>query len=478
MHMKQSTNSTYSWQRIFFWSCVIFMSFFLQWGNVEANPPSEKIGYVLTINGAIGPATSAYIVRGIKQAQSKQAQLVIIKMDTPGGLDTAMRQMIKTILASPIPIATYVSPSGARAASAGTYLLYASHIAAMAPGTNLGAATPVSIGGVPKPGDSDDKINPLKAKNKDKAKKAKSKPKPDNAMKKKVLNDAVAYIEGLANLHDRNAEWAKKAVLDAATLTAEKALKQNVIDIIASSDLNLLAQMNGRSVKVLGKAYLLETNNIRLINIEPDWREKLLSVITSPSVAYILMLIGIYGLFFEFANPGFVLPGVVGAICLLLALYAFQLLPINYAGLALIVLGIIFMIAEAFMPSFGALGFGGVIAFVAGSVLLMDTNALGFGIPWTLIGFMAILNIAFFSMILGMAMWARSRKVVTGAENLIGRTAVAVEAFTKEGQVQIGGEFWRAISEHPIQKNEIVCILRVEGVTLFVASENIQQGVE
>jgi len=281
---------------------------------------SERVAVVLTVDAAIGPATADYVGRGIENAHTQGASLIVLKMDTPGGLDSAMRDIIQHILVSPVPVVTYVSPSGARAASAGTYILYASHIAAMAPGTNLGAATPVQIGGIP---DTDDLIDKQADKNDS----------PD-AMKKKLINDAVAYIRSLAQMRGRNIEWAELAVREAASLPASEALEQGVVDIVAVNMQDLLAQANGRTVTVSGMAQVLDTSELLLITVEPDWRNELLSVITDPNVAYILMLIGIYGLFFEFANPGFVLPGVAGAISLLLALYAFQILPVNYAGLA------------------------------------------------------------------------------------------------------------------------------------------------
>ncbi|HET9680017.1 MAG TPA: nodulation protein NfeD, partial [Gammaproteobacteria bacterium] len=302
---------------------------------------------MLTVEGPIGPAIAQHIISGLENAAQARADLVILRMDTPGGLSTAMREIIKAILASPIPVVTYVAPKGARAASAGTYILYASHIAAMAPATNLGAATPVPVGGAPadKPESDSEKNNADEG----------------SAMQHKVINDAVAYIRGLAELRGRNADWAEQAVREAASLPAEQALEKNVIDVMATDVADLLQKIDGKTVIIDGQAIKLDTSGMVIEKIETDWRTDLLSILTNPTIAYMLMLAGIYGLMFEGFNPGAILPGVVGAVCLLLALFAFQLLPVNYAGVALIVLGIGFMVGEMFVPSFGALGLGGLI---------------------------------------------------------------------------------------------------------------------
>ncbi len=416
----------------------------------------------LTVEEAIGPATDDYIKRALETATESNAEIVIIQMDTPGGLDSAMRGIIKNIASSTVPVATYVAPTGARAASAGTYILYASHIAAMAPGTNLGAATPVKIGGISPP-------TPGKA-GKDKQSKD-DQPESDAnevAMQNKLINDAVAYIRGLAELRGRNQEWAEKAVREAASLPANEALKLNVIDILAISMADLLKQIDGREVVIHGQKQTINTTGLPLIKIDPDWRSRLLSVITNPNIAYILMLVGIYGLILEFSNPGAIVPGTVGAICLLLALYSFQLLPINYAGMGLILLGIGLMVGEAFEPSFGMLGIGGVISFVIGSIILMDTEAPGFGIDISVIITFAFTSALIFIFIVGMAVKARRRPVVSGLEGLIGGEATVVNDFDHKGTVTIHSENWQAVSDTPLHKNQQVKVIDVKGLTLQV----------
>ncbi|MGH8729415.1 MAG: NfeD family protein [Burkholderiales bacterium] len=409
--------------------------------------------FVLPVTGAITPASADFVERGLKRAVESNAALVVLKMDTPGGLDTSMRSIIKAILASSVPVATYVAPSGARAASAGTYILYASHIAAMAPATNLGAATPVAIGGPPEKGKDEDK---------------KSDEPPKDAMSKKQVQDASAYIRGLAQLRGRNAEWAEQAVREAVSLSAEEALKINVIDVVASDLSDLLKKLEGRKVNVLGQDRVLKLDGTQLVEVEPDWKSKFLAVITDPSIAYILLLIGIYGIFFEFYNPGFVAPGVIGAICLLLALYAFQLLPVSYAGLGLIVLGLAFMTAEFFFPSFGVLGIGGVIAFVVGSVILIDTDLPGYGIPLAVIGAVALTTALFMMLVVSMALKARKQPVVSGREEIIGSMGEVLGDFEAEGWARVHSETWRVRSAQPMRQGQKVRVVGINGLTLDV----------
>lgn len=431
----------------------------------------------LELEGPLGVATAEYIINGIAEAGERQAELVIIRMDTPGGLVEPMRNIVSAILGSDVPVATYVSPDGARADSAGTYILLASHIAAMSPTTHLGAATPVSLGGddapdrpsplgPPKPaddGDTDESAAGEDAKDGDKPDRE-----PATAMERKVLNDAIAYIRGLADAHGRNADWAERAVRDAATLTAREALEQNVIDLIAPDRATLLAEIDGREVTVNNRQVVLETSGAAVEKLEPSWRIRFLSTIANPQVALLLMIVGIYGLLFEGWNPGAIVPGVVGIVCLLLAAYALQVLPVNYAGLALIIVGLVLIVAEAFAPSFGALGLGGIAAFIFGSIMMFDTGVPGFGISLAFVASVAIVAGGFLLWLVSYLIRLQKRGAVSGVESLLAGEAVAMEAFAGEGRVWLEGESWRAVSEVPVSKDQALKVKSVDGLVLYV----------
>jgi membrane-bound serine protease (ClpP class) len=390
---------------------------------------------VIAVSGAIGPASADFIVRSLARAADDHAQAAVLELDTPGGLDLSMRSIIKAILASPVPVVSFIAPGGARAASAGTYIVYASHVAAMAPGTNLGAATPIRIG-------------------------AGEPPKPDAAASgasaaestetRKQVHDAAAYIRGLAQLRGRNADWAERAVREAVSLSAGEALAQHVIDLTAADIPDLLVKLDGRRVRTLAGEHVLATKGARVITLLPDWRSRFLATITDPSVALILVMIGMYGLFFEFANPGYMLPGVAGAICLLVGLFALQLLPISFVGLGLIVLGIGFLVAEMFLPTFGTLGIGGIVAFSIGALMLIDTDVPGFGIPVGIVAGLAIVTALFIFSVSAVALKARRRPVVSGSEAMLGSLGVMlgdeILAAGESGWATVHGERWRVRS--------------------------------
>lgn len=417
---------------------------------------------VAEIHGAISPASASYFLRVLAEAERDQAALLVLKLDTPGGLDVAMREMIQGILASPVPVATWVAPAGARAASAGTYLLYASHLAVMAPGTNLGAATPVAIGiggeagrppGAEKPGDGKERAPAV------------------GALEKKAIHDAAAYIRSLAQMRGRNAEWAEKAVRDAESLSAAEALAQKVVDIVATDLPDLLRQAEGRQVRLVASDATLRLADASVVVVLPNWQERLLAIIANPNVALILMMLGVYGLLFEFYTPGFGVAGIIGAISLLLALYALAMLPINATGALLLLLGVLLMATEAFVPSFGAFGIGGMVAFIAGALMLVDAKVPGLQVSLAFIVPLAVVSALVLVALGNLALRARRQPALAGIEAMPGSTVVALEDIHFEGWVQAFGERWRARSTAPLRRGARATVMALDGLTLLVRPE-------
>ena len=439
-----------------------------------AGESNGKLALTISVDGAIGPATARYVRDALTKASERRAEVVVLRMNTPGGLSTSMREIITDVLASRVPVVGYVAPSGAHAASAGTYILYATHIAAMAPGTNLGAATPVQIGG-PLPGLPD--ATPEKS-DKDKKDGGEQKPKTKDAMTAKATNDAVALIRSLAELRGRNADWAEKAVREAASLSAKAALQEKVIDLVARDQAELLAQIDGRAVEIAGGGTRrLATVDATREAIEPGWISQFLRVITDPNIAFILMLVGIYGLIFEFSSPGTVAPGVIGTICLLLGLYALNMLPVNYAGLALILLGITLLVIEVYNPTV-VLGLGGIIAFVLGAVMLFELEAPGFRLSWPVIGIAATLFVSLLLAVLSSLRRARKGPVRLGAQAMRGLSAEILDWFGSEGHVFAHGERWQARGSEAFKPGEVVEVANIVDLTLVVRRRPVPPAQE
>lgn len=469
-------------QRLIAFTLLLLSSLALP-ANVAAQAASASPRVIaLRVDGIISPASSDFLIRGLSKAADEKASLVVIELDTPGGLDTSMRVIIKHILSSPVPVATYVSPSGARAASAGTFILYASHIAAMAPASNLGAASPVSIGvpgGEPSPEASDKPSSDKQPADSSKPLGRVSPiPRSSDTMTNKVTNDAAAYIRSLAQLRGRNIEFAEKAVLDASSMSAQEALDAHVIDLVANNLDDLLAKVDGRKITLdSGTQVSLQTANATVERVVPDWRSEILGVIANPQVAVVLMMIGIYGLFFELTSPGMALPGIAGLICLLLGLYAFQMLPVNWAGVALIALGAILMMAEVFMPSFGVIGVGGLVSFILGGLFLMDTNVPGFDISIPFLIGTAVVSFALLLVVGALAARAHKHRVVTGREEMLGLEGVVTSVGKGSGTAganpgpiyaDVRGESWKVKSNATLSSGDSVRVVAIDGLTLQV----------
>jgi membrane-bound serine protease (ClpP class) len=416
---------------------------------------------VLDVKGVIGPAIADYVVRELRAATPNDVGIVVLRMNTPGGLDTSMREIVSAILASAVPVATFVAPGGARAASAGTYIAYASAIAAMAPGTNIGAATPIQLS-----------ANPFQSSGGSEPKQQQqSKPdEPEDTETRKIVNDAVAYIRSLATVNGRNADWAADAVRSAVSLPASEALTLHVIDAIADDVPDLLRNIDGRTVTVAGKSQRLATAGLEVVMVPPDWRTELLGLITNPNVAFVLMLIGVYGLILEFFNPGAVAPGLVGAICLVVALYALALLPINYAGVALVLFGIGLMIAEVHIGAFGAIGVGGIVAFVIGALMMFPAGVPGFTLSTAVVTAAAVGSAVLLLLVLAALLRTRKRPIATGTEALIGAEGEAVSWRGAEGRVRVKGEIWRARAGAPLEAGTAIKVVSRDGLVLLVES--------
>lgn len=449
---------------------IIVVSIFLLFFSPLVFSQQGKI-YSLTIDGAISPANADFFVRGLDTAVENNADILLLNLNTPGGLDKSMRLMIQAILSSPIPVVIYISPKGSRGASAGTYLMYASHVAVMAPATNLGSATPVSIGIMeqPQPDDKEEKTS-----NDDSEELSQNNQKMNNEsiMQRKMINDAQAYIRSLAQLRGRNELWATQAVTQAANLSASEALEKKVIDLIAYNQHELIKSLHQREVDLGDKKVTLQLINPEIVQLTPDWRTEILIVITDPSMAYLLLLAGIYGLMFEFLNPGSLLPGTIGVICLVIALYALNMLPINMAGLALLLIGVALMVAEAFAPSFGVLGLGGIIAFTIGSFMLMDSTLPGYQIAPALIISSSIISSFIIILVFSMILKVRKRPLVSGDQQLINHQAIAIESFDGSGRVMIRGEVWKADCEGKINQGQKVRVKSIDGLKLKVTAED------
>ena len=452
---------------------TVYLAVLCLWAHLVTANPTDDAVWLVDLDGAVGPASVDLIIRTIDEANEASREAVIIRMNTPGGLDKAMRDLVQVILSSDVPVITYVAPNGARAASAGTYIAYASHIAAMAPATNIGSSTPVSLApqANPQSPTTTDPANDNPADNKPGSTQT------GDAMSKKIINDAVAYLKGLGELRHRNLEWAEATVREGANLRASAALEANVIDLIATDVGSLLESIDGRSVEVVSGHHTLATKEASVRYIEADWRHQLLSVLTDPSIAYGLLIVGLYALMLEFYNPGLIFPAVAGVILILLGAYGLQLLPVNYSGIALLVVGIVLMGAEVMTPTFGVLGIGGLIAFVLGSMIMFDGDVPGYELPLNIIAAFAISTGLMVFLVGGLAIKARRQRIVTGTEAMLGASAIVNRTFSGQeenyyGRVSAFGENWQARGNTAFEKDAVVRINAINGLVLEVSKEN------
>ncbi|WP_428609254.1 NfeD family protein [Sedimenticola sp.] len=448
------------------WLFILLTALIMPVQAVEDETAPAGAVWILKLDGVVGPSTADYLVRGLRQATESSAAAVLLRINTPGGLDSSMREMIAAVLASPIPVICHVAPSGARAASAGTFLLYSCHVAAMAPATNLGAATPVSIGTPLSQAPGGD--TPTPNDDSDQAQEGQSVSQGKSAMERKLTNDAVAYIRGIAELRGRNADWAEKAVREGASISASRALELGVIDLMAADTEALLKALQGRRARIGEREISLDLLASPRVVLNPDWRSEFLAVITNPNVAYVLMLVGLYGLIFEFSNPGFGLPGILGATCLLVALYAFQILPVSYAGLGLMLLGVGLIAAEVMMPSFGVFGVGGLIAFIVGSIMLMDTEIPAYQIAMPIIVALAVMTGAILFLVLGMVLRARRRPRVFDTASLLNQPMTVERVDETQVLARFEGELWSVHCMDPLRVGDRVKVKAMHGLTLEV----------
>ncbi|MEM8767065.1 MAG: nodulation protein NfeD [Pseudomonadota bacterium] len=459
--MRGSANHRLTARLLVWLGCFAFLAYLVPMTAADAD--GGPVVWVVDLEGPLGPAAADLVIRAIDDAAAADATALVIRMDTPGGLDKSMRALVQAILAAKVPVVTFVAPEGARAASAGAYIAYASHVAAMAPATNIGSSTPVSIS----PAAPSPRPSPPTSPAGDEA----TAPEPLDAMGRKVVNDAVAYLQGIAELRGRNVAWAEETVREGANVRASVAVAEKTVDLMAADLPALLLALDGREVALRDGLVTLETADAGIYRVESDWKHDLLELITDPTIAYGLLIFGIYGLILEFYNPGMIFPSVIGIVCLLLGAYGLQMLPVNYAALALIFVGIGMMVGEVFTPTMGALGIAGVVAFVFGSLMLLDTQSPEFGLPLAVIAAFTVSTAAVMFIAVGAALRARHGPVKTGHQAMLGATVEVIDGFPGEGHVHAFGEIWRAKADVPMSAGTLGRVTEIDGLVLTVTPE-------